>query len=151
MVELLTVASILGAGLLAGGLVAVAMAVLSLVDELGRSEYVRLHRGLDSHFDPFLPVLNILTMLSAAGRLAMQLSGSRLGVVAFGLSMAVSVALLSQLGNRPINQLVGTWTEGTIPPSSGAVLRRWRILHQLRTAAAVLGLVAYAAVAVMEA
>lgn len=150
MADWLSVACILGAGLLAGGLVAVTVAFVPLLGELERGEFVRIHHHLDSHFDPFMPILNILTMLSAAAWMAVEPVGWRRALVAVGLAMAVAVALVSQLGNRPINKLVATWYEQTIPETSGDQLRRWRALHYVRMAAAILGVLAYVVAGAVE-
>lgn len=151
MVDLLTVGSILGAGLLAGGLVAVAVAVVPLMTTFERPDYLRTHRGLDSHFDPFMPLLNIATLLCATGWLALQPSGWQRIMVALGLVMALVVAGISHLRNRPINQQIAAWDPDRVDPATAdAALRRWKALHYLRTAAAILGLAAYVIAGVLD-
>lgn len=149
MTELLTMVSIVGIGLLAGGLVAVAVAVVPLMTKLDLPDYLRLHDGLDAQFDPFMPILNVTTMLAAVGWLVVAPGGWPRAGVAFGLAMAVAVALVSQFGNRPINQRITGWhRDHSIPATAQGALRRWKALHQVRTAAAVLGFLAYGLVAV---
>lgn len=149
MVELLTVVGLIGAGIFSGVLVGVQLSIVPLFKPVRADDRARLHQRLNDRFDPFMPALNAVTTLVVAGWAIAEDQGRARALVAFGITMAVAVALISVIGNGPINRLARTWEEDEpVPPAGAVALRRWSTFHLVRTLASVAGLVAYVVAAV---
>src|SRR3954454_17835324 len=133
---ILATVAILGSGITAGVLFSVALSVVPAF-RLARPElYIEMHTLIGRNFDRVMPptvvtwtVLDVVLAARAASGPAPLL---------FGLA-AVSgcgVALVSQLGNVPINRVVKATPAGPLPGDWDDPRARWGTFHLIRTSSA---------------
>ncbi|MFY1699393.1 MULTISPECIES: anthrone oxygenase family protein [unclassified Solwaraspora] len=134
-----------GSGLTAGVLYAVALSVVPAFRALSPQRYVETHKLIGRRFDLVMPP-TVLTW-TVGDVVAAVLTGHP--VVRLLLLVAAAagcaVAVVSQLGNVPINRRVKALPAGALPPHWPDPRAHWRAFNLLRTGFAVLGLVANAA------
>ncbi|WP_326808812.1 MULTISPECIES: DUF1772 domain-containing protein [unclassified Streptomyces] len=139
--EVLGTAVLLGSGVTAGVLFAVALSVLPALFAMPTGTYVYAHKLLGRNWDPTMPVV----VLSSTG-LAVALAVVADGVGARTLFAVASVLLLgvsavSHLANVPINRRVKAVEDPEVLPADWEDPRPlWRRWHLLRTVLAVLAL-----------
>jgi uncharacterized membrane protein len=124
-------------GMLAGVLFSVARAVGPMFGGLPADRYVQVHQLLDPRFDPLMPMLCALDMITALAVVVFGPGGPARIAWATGLVLTVAVAVISQSCNVPINRQVASWDPAS-PPADWSRLRAgWASGNQLRTACAV--------------
>ncbi|MHC0432318.1 anthrone oxygenase family protein [Streptomyces sp. O3] len=150
MTEVLVVAALLGSGVTAGVLFAVALSVLPALFAMETGTYVYAHRLIGRNWDPTMPVI-VLSSTLVAGALAVAASGPSRLLFAVGAVLLLGVSGVSHLCNVPINRRVKSIADPADIPADWEDPRPlWRRYHYLRTALAVLALgVIAAAVTVM--
>ncbi|MCX2923030.1 DUF1772 domain-containing protein [Streptomyces sp. NEAU-W12] len=145
MTEVLGVAALIGSGLTAGVLFAVALSVLPALFAMETGTYVYAHRLLGRNWDPTMPVI-VLSSTLADGVLAVAVTGTARPLFAAGAVLLLGVSGVSHLCNVPINRRVKAITDpAVIPPGWQDPRPLWRRYHYLRTALAVLALTVNAA------
>ncbi|CAL9412942.1 DUF1772 domain-containing protein [Streptomyces albus] len=141
MDALLGVAVLLGSGVTAGVLFAVALSVLPALFAMETATYVYAHKLLGRNWDPTMPVV-VLTSTVLALVLAV-LADTAPARVLFALAavLLLGVSAVSHLCNVPINRRVKAVEDPTALPADWQDPRPvWRRWHLLRTALAILAL-----------
>jgi uncharacterized membrane protein len=133
---------LLGNGILAGVLFAVAISVIPAADALPVDRYIQLHQLLGRHYDPIMPIIAgsaILSDLILAAWLA-PTTPTRI-LCGIGFLSLLGVSVVSQTRNVPINERVRAVGDAAVPADWPDPRPQWRSWHQLRTSFAILALV----------
>ncbi|MFI8965359.1 DUF1772 domain-containing protein [Streptomyces sp. NPDC053493] len=145
MTEVLAVAAVLGSGVTAGVLFAVALSVLPALFAMETGTYVHAHQLLGRNWDPTMPVI-VLSSTLADGVLAVAAEDAARALFAVGAVLLLGVSGVSHLCNVPINRRVKAITDpAVIPPDWEDPRPLWRRYHYLRTVLAVVALAVNAA------
>lgn len=137
----LGVLAVLGSGVVAGVLFAVALSVLPALFAMPMDRYVYAHKLIGRNWDPTMPIV-VLTSTAIDVALVFLAQDARtrtLFVVAAVLLLAVSG--VSHLANVPINRRVKSVDPERIPADWTDPRPLWRRWHFLRTVLAVVALV----------
>ncbi|MEU7318849.1 anthrone oxygenase family protein [Streptomyces sp. NPDC007083] len=137
----LGVAVLLGSGVTAGVLFAVALSVLPALFAMETGTYVHAHKLLGRNWDPTMPVV-VLTSTGLAVALALIADdGAARGLFAAAAVLLLGVSAVSHLCNVPINRRVKAVADPRVLPADWEDPRPlWRRWHLLRTALAVAAL-----------
>lgn len=143
------VVAVLGSGVTAGVLFAVALSVVPALQLMPAQQYVEAHRLLGRNWDPTMPLI-VTTSLVADLLLALLADGPATRALAVAGAVALGgVAGVSHLLNVPLNRLVKQLPPGAPLPSDWQDPRvAWRTRHLVRTALAVLAFAATAVAAI---
>ena len=136
----LDVLAVVGSGVVAGVLFAVALSVLPALFAMPMDRYVYAHKLIGRNWDPTMPIV-VLTSTAidvALVFLAPTALARTLFVIAAVLLLAVSG--VSHLANVPINRRVKLVDPESIPSDWTDPRPLWRRWHLLRTVLAVLAL-----------
>ncbi len=145
MTEVLGVAALLGSGVTAGVLFAVALSVLPALFAMETGTYVYAHQLLGRNWDPTMPVI-VLSSTLVDGVLAVVGEGAARVLFAVGAVLLLGVSGVSHLCNVPINRRVKAIADPAVIPADWEDPRPlWRRYHYLRTGLAVLALTVNAA------
>ncbi|MFD9004810.1 DUF1772 domain-containing protein [Streptomyces sp. NPDC059582] len=149
MVETLSVLVLLGTGLVAGVLFAVAVSVMPALIAMTPDRYVATHKLLGRHYDRIMPfIVAGSTVIDVA--FALRASGpGRVLFAAAALCMA-GVAVVSQTRNVPINNRVKRTGPADLGPGWQDPRIQWRDWHLVRTCCAVAGCTLTAAAVVLS-
>jgi uncharacterized membrane protein len=134
------VAVLLGSGVTAGVLFAVALSMIPALMAMPPGRYIYAHRLLGRNWDPTMP---IVVTGSAALDLVMAVLARDSGpTVLFALAAAclVGVSLVSHLANVPINKRTRAVDPDNVPADWVDPRPVWRSWHLLRTALALVAL-----------
>ncbi|WP_378740299.1 anthrone oxygenase family protein [Nocardia brasiliensis] len=139
-----TVVVLIGNGVLAGVLVAVAIGLVPVFTALPAPDYIRVHTLAGRYFDRIMPPL-VLCSIGADVVLVVDTdSAATRPLFALAALAQLGVSLVSQFGNVPLNQQTRATDPADIPPRWDDPRTRWRALHTLRTVFALVGLFANA-------
>ncbi|MET9464228.1 MULTISPECIES: anthrone oxygenase family protein [unclassified Streptomyces] len=145
MNEVLGVVALLGSGVTAGVLFAVALSVLPALFAMETGTYVYAHKLLGRNWDPTMPVI-VLSSTLVNGVLAVTVSGTGRPLFAASAVLLLGVSGVSHLCNVPINRRVKAITDPAVIPADWEDPRPlWRKFHYLRTVLSVVALVFTAA------
>jgi uncharacterized membrane protein len=133
----LSVVALLGSGLTAGVLFAVALSVLPALFAMPMDRYIETHRLLGRNWDPTMPVI-VLT--STAVDVALAVLTDKTVLFAIGAVLLLAVSGVSHLCNVPINRRVKALDTAEIPAEWPDPRPLWRRFHTLRTVLAILAL-----------
>lgn len=140
MVWVLSVLMLLGSGITAGVLFAVALSVLPALFAMEPATYVYAHQLLGRNWDPVMPVIVLSTTLLDVV-LAVLRTGPARGLYAVAAVVMLGVSAVSHLCNVPINRRVKAVRDPAALPADWRDPRPlWRRWHHLRTVLAVFGL-----------
>ncbi|MFI5527162.1 DUF1772 domain-containing protein [Kitasatospora sp. NPDC051853] len=149
MLETMSVAVLVGTGLVAGVLFAVAVSVVPALIAMTPERYVATHKLLGRRYDrimPFVVAGSVLVDLV----LALRADGApRLLFGAAVLCMA-GVAVVSQTRNVPINRRVKATGPADLGPDWQDPRPQWRDWHLVRTCCALAGCTLTAAAVVLS-
>lgn len=150
MTAALAMVAVVGSGLVAGVLFAVALSVLPALFALTPDRYVVTHRLLGRNWDPTMPVIVLAT--TAASGVAAYLSTDPVArwLFAAGALLLLGVSGVSHLANVPINRRVKAADPGDLASDWQDPRPLWRRWHLLRTALAAAGLLVNAAAVVLR-
>lgn len=139
-VDAVAVAAVLGSGVVAGVLFAVALSVLPALAAMSPERYVYTHQMLGRRWDPTMPiiVLGSLVIDLVLGVLAPTPPVRVLFLAAAVLLVGVSV--VSHFGNVPINRRVRHLDPERVPVGWHDPRPLWRRWHLVRTVLALLAL-----------
>ncbi|SDQ35708.1 DUF1772 domain-containing protein [Thermostaphylospora chromogena] len=140
IVPLLGVGALVGSGIVAGVLFAVALSVVPAMRAMPPDRYVYTHQLLGRNWDPTMPLL-VLTTAGADTGLAVTAPAEARVLFVAAAGCLLGVSLVSHLCNVPINRRVRRQDPGAIPPDWVDPRPAWRRWHLLRTALAVIALV----------
>ncbi|WP_308249856.1 DUF1772 domain-containing protein [Sphaerisporangium fuscum] len=148
LAEVAGVAVLVGAGIVAGVFVAVAVSVLPTLIAMPADRYVETHRMLGKGYHPLMPLLVNATMLLDIA-LAIALRGAPRVSFAVAAVLLLGSQFVSHLCNVPINRSLHEIDVTAIPSDWNDPRPVWRNWHLLRTAIALAALVATGAGAVL--
>lgn len=139
-VDAVAVTAVLGSGVVAGVLFAVALSVLPALSAMPPERYIYTHQMLGRHWDPTMPiiVLGSLVVDLVLTALAPTNPARLLFVAAAVLLLGVSV--VSHFCNVPINRRVKDLDPDRVPAGWCDPRPLWRRWHLLRTILALLAL-----------
>lgn len=144
--DALRVLVLLGSGVVAGVLFAVALAVLPALTAMPADRYVYTHQLIGPRWDPTMPIL-VLAGTAADIALAFLAPESRSWYVAAAVLSAL-VSVVSHFANVPINRRVRTLDPDDLPADWRDPRPRWRRWHTARTVLALAALFMNAVAAV---
>lgn len=145
LVDVLGVALLLGSGLVAGVLFAVALSTVPALEAMPPERYVYAHKLLGRNWDPTMPVIVLGSTALALVLAATSASAPARVLFATVAVLLVGVSVVSHWGNVPINRHLRAVDPERIPPDWEDPRPVWRRRHLLRTALSVLALLASAA------
>lgn len=120
-------------GIIAGVMAAVSRAVVPTFAALPADRYVQLHQLLDSRFDPFMPWITRFNLLQGVVMVIVVEPLVPKILTAVGMLLLAAMAVVSELGNVPINRKVLSWDPAQ-PPTGWSELRsRWARWQHLRS------------------
>jgi uncharacterized membrane protein len=149
MNEGLRVMVLIGSGITAGVLFAVAVSVVPALRDLAPDRYIQAHQLLGRHWDPTMPII-VLGSTAVDGALAV-LAPQPVTRLLFGLGAGLLFAssMVSHLLNVPLNRQVKKLDHAAPLPADWSDPRpAWRRYHFVRTTLAALAFLANAAAAV---
>jgi uncharacterized membrane protein len=150
VVETLSVLVLLGTGLVAGVLFAVAISVMPALIAMTPDRYVDTHKLLGKRYDRIMPfIVSGSVLVDAAFAVRAHDMGPRALFIAGALAMA-GVAVVSQTRNVPINNRVKKTRPEDLGPNWPDPRRQWRDWHLLRTCCAIAGSALTAAAVVLS-
>ncbi|MBT2493470.1 DUF1772 domain-containing protein [Streptomyces sp. ISL-96] len=150
MVETLSVLVLLGTGLVAGVLFAVAVSVMPALIAMTPDRYVDTHKLLGKRYDRIMPfIVSGSIVVDAAFAVRAGETGLRLLFIAAALAMT-GVAVVSQTRNVPINNRVKKTQPEDLGPDWDDPRIKWRDWHLLRTCFAIAGCTLTAAAVVLS-
>jgi uncharacterized membrane protein len=145
MTGLLGIAALLGGGITAGVLFAVALSVVPALFAMETGTYVYTHRLLGRNWDPTMPVI-VLGSALVNGVLAVLTAGTPRALFTVAVALLLGVSGVSHLCNVPINRRVKAVADPAALPADWEDPRPlWRRWHLLRTALAIVALAVTAA------
>src|SRR5689334_14575440 len=129
----LGVAALLGGGVTAGVLFAVALSVLPALFAMETGTYVYAHKLLGRNWDPTMPVI-VLSSTLVNAVLAVVAGGAARPLFAVAAVLLLGVSGVSHLCNVPINRRVKAIDDPSVIPADWEDPRPlWRRWHLLRT------------------
>ena len=142
MLMLLCFANVLITGLTAGGLAFMTQGVSTATPKLGRRTFTELHQGLCRFADPLMPVQVCASVLTGAALALLHFirgepTAAILALVG-GVGLAAVIAI-TVIVNKPINELVDSWSPTRPPDEWVEVRERWNRFHRRRTILCLLG------------
>ncbi|GAB2453313.1 DUF1772 domain-containing protein [Streptosporangium sandarakinum] len=138
MTVVLSVFVVVGGGLLAGVLFAVALSVVPAFLAMAPAEYVRVHQLVGRHFDKVMPPLVLACTAADLVLFAAAPASPYRPLFAAAAALQLGVSAVSQFGNVPINRAVKRLSPTAMPAGWRDPRPRWRAWHLTRTAMAVL-------------
>ncbi|MFC3576023.1 DUF1772 domain-containing protein [Streptomyces yaanensis] len=138
MVEALSVLVLLGTGLVAGVLFAVALSVMPALIAMTPERYVDTHKLLGRRYDRIMPFIVTGSTAIDVGLAVRADGGPRLLFALAALCMA-GVAVVSQTRNVPMNRKVKQTRPEDLGPGWRDPRPAWRDWHLVRTCCAVAG------------
>jgi uncharacterized membrane protein len=138
----LSVIVLVGSGIVAGVLFAVALSVLPALFEMPADRYVHAHQLIGRRWDPTMPVIVLGSTVADVVLAVVSPRGAGWFAVAAVLLLGVSV--VSHFCNVPINRGVKALDPAAIPADWHDPRPLWRRWHVLRTVLALLAAVANA-------
>jgi uncharacterized membrane protein len=140
--------TLLTSGILAGGLVLVAAALVPTFRALPATASVRLHQTIDAHINRYITPDTAFTILLGLILIVARDGRTPRLLLAAGVLLCIAVTVISVTQNVPLNRRIQEWSSDQPPPEFRAVHERWARSHLVRTIAGVLALTAFAAAAV---
>jgi uncharacterized membrane protein len=130
---LLSVVVLVGTGLVAGVLFAVAISVVPALIAMPADRYVWAHKLLGRHYDRVMPWITVTSVLSAVFLATRSGDGRHAALYGLAGACMAGVAVVSQTGNVPINNRVKRTRPEDVGPGWDDPRLRWRDWHLLRT------------------
>ncbi|GAA0538103.1 DUF1772 domain-containing protein [Paractinoplanes ferrugineus] len=137
--QVLAALFLLLAGLLAGVLFTVEMAIVPTIRALAADPWIRVHVLLDRRFDPMMPRMNKVAL--AIGLVLIVFvpgPATKVAFAAAALSIG-GVAVISEVYNVRLNKRIAAWPVGDPPAEWPEVRARWARANQARTLVALGG------------
>ncbi|MET8869448.1 DUF1772 domain-containing protein [Nonomuraea sp. NPDC004580] len=146
--DLLAVAALVGSGVVAGVLFAVALSVLPALFAMPADRYVYTHQLVGRRWDPTMPII-VLTSMVLDIVLAVLTRAEPAALFATAAVLLLGVSVVSHFCNVPINRVVKSLDPDKVPPDWRDPRPLWRRWHLLRTALALLGVTVNAVAVVL--
>lgn len=138
---LLGLVVLVGGGLTAGVLFSVALSVVPAFQGMPPERYVEVHKLVGRRYDHVMPPMVITWTVLDVVLAARAQTGSAQALLLVAAVLGAGVALVSQLGNVPINRQVKALPAGPVPAGWSDPRSRWRAFNLIRTYCAVCALV----------
>ncbi len=145
VIDVLSVVVLLGSGLTAGVLFAVALSVLPALFAMPTDRYIYSHKLIGRNWDPTMP---ILVMSTTVVDLVLGFAADEPTAKGMFFTAAVLLAVssyVSHFRNVPINRVVKVTDPENIPADWSDPRPLWRRWHTLRTSLALVALLVNAA------
>jgi uncharacterized membrane protein len=139
IVALLSVAALLGSGVVAGVLFAVALSVLPAMFAMPPEKYLYAHQLIGRNWDPTMPII-VLTSTLADVALAVILPRPGRWFFASGAVLLLAVSIVSHFCNVPINRRIKALDPENLPVDWQDPRPLWRRWHLARTILAIVAL-----------
>jgi uncharacterized membrane protein len=136
----LGVVAVLGSGVTAGVLFAVALSVLPALFAMPPDRYVYSHKLLGRNWDPTMPIIVLSTSIVDIVLAFLVPAGPAKALAVVAAVLMVGVSGVSHLCNVPINRQVKTLDPEEIPDGWQDPRPLWRRWHVLRTTLAIAAL-----------
>lgn len=140
IVDTFAVAAVLGSGLVAGVLFAVALSVLPALFAMPVDRYVYAHQMLGRNWDPTMPIIVLSSLASDIVLATLVPAGPARALFVTAAVLLLSVSVVSHFCNVPINRGVKGLDSERIPAQWRDPRPLWRRWHLLRTALAMVAL-----------
>jgi 2-polyprenyl-6-methoxyphenol hydroxylase-like FAD-dependent oxidoreductase/uncharacterized membrane protein len=144
VVDALALVFLVAAGVLAGVLVGVDLAVVPMLGALPGEGYLQVHKLLDPSFDPFMPRLSKVTLVAGVALVVFAPGVPTKVTFALALLSIVGMAVVSEVFNVRMNRRIDTWSAERIPGDWQTVRATWGFWHRVRTVLSLAGFVAAA-------
>jgi uncharacterized membrane protein len=141
LAELLGILVLLGSGLTAGVLFAVALSVVPAMAGMPAPRYVYVHQRLGVNWDPTMPAIVLTTTLLDIALAAGADDRTRTALLGAAAVLMLAVSVVSHFCNVPINRRVKELDPAQLPPHWPDPRPQWRRWHLTRTALAMTALV----------
>jgi len=135
--DVLNVLVLLGSGVTAGVLFAVALSVLPALWAMPADRYVYTHQLIGKHWDPAMPLIVLGSTVLA---IVLAFSGPASGLHWTGAVLLLCVSIVSHFCNVPLNRTVKRLDPDRIPSGWKDPRPVWRRWHLLRTTLALAAL-----------
>lgn len=142
---ILGIVVLLGSGLVAGVLFAVALSVMPALIAMPADRYVEARQLLGRNYDPTMPILVGTSTVLDVALAVLARTGSARALFAVSALLLLGVSVVSQTRNVPINRRLGKLDPDAIPREWDDPRLRWRNWHLVRTGFALLALAGNAA------
>lgn len=139
MTGMLGAAALIGSGLVAGVLFAVAISTVPALMAMPPDRYIYAHKLLGRNWDPTMPIIVLGSMLLDL-TLAALVHGTIRWLFLAAAVLLLGVSTVSHLCNVPINKRMRALTPEAIPADWRDPRPLWRSWHLLRTALAIAAL-----------
>ncbi|MCA2228512.1 anthrone oxygenase family protein [Nonomuraea aurantiaca] len=146
--DLLSIAALVGSGVVAGVLFAVALSVLPALFAMPADRYVYTHQLVGRRWDPTMPII-VLSSMTIDVVLAVLTRAEPAVLFATAAVLLLGVSVVSHFCNVPINRVVKSLDPDEVPPGWRDPRPLWRRWHLLRTALALLGVTVNAVAVVL--
>jgi len=140
MVGTFAVAAVLGSGVVAGVLFAVALSVLPALFAMPADRYVYAHQLLGRNWDPTMPIIVLGSLASDIVLATLVPAGPARVLFIAAAVLLLGVSVVSHFCNVPINRRVKGLDPDRIPAQWRDPRPLWRRWHLLRTALAMVAL-----------
>lgn len=137
--DVLRVLVLLGSGVTAGVLFAVALSVLPALSVMPADRYLYAHQLIGQYWDPTMPII-VLSSTVADLVLTVMVPAPGAWLYAAGGALLLGVSVVSHFCNVPINRTVKVLDPDRIPAGWRDPRPLWRRWHRLRTVLALLAL-----------
>ncbi|MFD9963253.1 anthrone oxygenase family protein [Amycolatopsis sp. NPDC058986] len=138
--DVLAVLALVGSGVVAGVLFAVALSVLPALFAMPVERYVYAHQLLGKRWDPAMPVI-VLCSTAVDIALAVLADSGAAALFAVAAALLLAVSVVSHFCNVPINRVVKSLDPEHVPDDWWDPRPLWRRWHFLRTVLALLAAV----------
>ncbi len=138
--ELLEVVLLLGNGLVAGVLFAVALSVVPAMAAMSPGRYVYTHQMLGRNWDPTMPAIVLTTTLIDLVLATVSGGWPRQALLGGAALLLLAVSVVSHFRNVPLNRIVKTLDPERLPEDWSDPRPTWRRWHLTRTVLAVIAL-----------
>ncbi|MEU4831061.1 DUF1772 domain-containing protein [Streptosporangium sp. NPDC023615] len=146
--DLLSIAALVGSGIVAGVLFAVSLSVLPALLAMPADRYVYTHQLVGRRWDPTMPILVLSSVVVDVVLAVLTRAGPAL-LFATAAVLLLGVSVVSHFCNVPLNRAVKSLDPDEVPPDWRDPRPLWRRWHLLRTALAVLGVTVNAVAVVL--
>lgn len=137
--QVLSVVALVGAGLTAGVLFAVALSVVPGLWAMPPDRYVYVHQRI-TNWDPTMPVVVLLSATVAAVLAVLRWPTGAAWLFGGAAALLVGVAVVSHFANVPLNRQVDSLDPEQLPADWQDPRPLWRRWHLLRTVLAITAL-----------
>ncbi|MCP2341059.1 anthrone oxygenase family protein [Actinomadura rupiterrae] len=144
MTGMLGTVELVGSGLVAGVLFAVALSMVPALMAMPPDRYIYAHKLLGRNWDPTMPAI-VLSSVLLDVVLVFVADGAGRWLFLASAALLFGVSVVSHLCNVPINKQMRELTPGALPADWQDPRPTWRSWHLLRTGLAIAALAVNAA------